>query len=158
VTSRRSAVALASIIWIALAAPVFAGDAVAIGYNANGIWTAVTYFRSATPRGGKDYKTEEQAREFAMRDIRRRSQYPPTTVRVFSASEKTGYVAVARGQNKTGTDVHGVGRGKSQGEADRKALELLSAAGAGAEEKIVYRYFSYGSPSSPRRVFDRTRP
>jgi len=133
-----------------------AGDAVAIGYNADGIWTAVTYFRSATPRGGKDYKTEEQAREFAMRDIRRRSQYPPTTVRVFSASEKTGYVAVARGQNKFGTDIHGVGRGKSQGEADRKALELLSAAGAGAEEKIVYRYFSYGSPSSPRRVSDRT--
>ena len=74
----------------------------------------------------------------------------------FSASEKTGYVAVARGQNKSGTDIHGVGRGKSQGEADRKALELLSAAGAGAEEKIVYRYFSYGGPSSPRRVFDRT--
>jgi len=133
-----------------------AGDAVAIGYNADGVWTAVTYFRSATPKGGKDYKTEEQAREFATRDIRRRSQYPPTTVRVFSASEKTGYVAVARGQNKSGTDIHGVGRGKSQGEADHKALELLSAAGASADEKIVYRYFSYGGPSSPRRVVDRT--
>src|SRR5437899_1670429 len=118
-----------------LASRLVAGDAVAIGYNADGVWTAVTYFRSATPKGGKDYKTEEQAREFAMRDIRRRSQYPPTTVRVFSASEKTGYVAVARGQNKSGTDIHGVGRGKSQGEADHKALELLSAAGARAEEK-----------------------
>jgi len=42
-----------------------AGDAVAIGYNADGIWTDVTYFRSATPKRGKDYRTADQAREFA---------------------------------------------------------------------------------------------
>ena len=154
--TRLSIAVLCSSLLLAPCSSLVAGDAVAIGYNADGVWTAVTYFRSATSKGGKDYKTEEQAREFAMRDIRRRSQYPPTTVRVFSASEKTGYVAVARGQNKSGTDIHGVGRGQSQGEADHKALELLSAAGAGTEEKIVYRYFSYGGPSSPRRVVDRT--
>jgi len=148
--TRFSIAVLCSSLLVAPSSWLLAGDAVAIGYNADGVWTAVTYFRSATPKGGKDYKTQEQAREFAMRDIRRRSQYPPTTVRAFSASEKTGFVAVGRGQNKSGTDIHGVGRGKSQAEADRNALELLDAAGAATEEKIVYRYFSYGSNSAKR--------
>ena len=126
---------------------LLAGDAVAIGYNQDGVWTAVTYYRSATPKGGKDYKTEVEARELATRDARRRSEFPPTTIRIFSASDKTGFVAVARGQNKSGTDIHGVGRGKTQAEADAKALKLLSDDGAGAEQKVIYRYFSYGADS-----------
>jgi len=130
-----------------LAPRASAGDAVAIGYNQDGVWTAVTYYRSATRKGGKDYKTEEQAREFATRDVRRRSEYPPTTIHIFSSSDKTGFVAVARGQNKSGTDIHGVGRGKTQAEADEKALELLNGSGAGGEQKIIYRYFSHGADS-----------
>ena len=129
---------------------LLAGDAVAIGYNQDGVWTAVTYYRSATPKGGKDYKTEAEARELAARDARRRSEYPPTTIHIFSASDKTGFVAVARGQNKSGTDIHGVGRGKTQAEADAKALKLLSDDGAGAEQKVIYRYFSYGADSAKR--------
>ena len=127
------------------ASGAFAGDAVAIGYNQDGVWTAVTYYRSGTHKGGKDYKTEPQARELATRDARRRSEYPPTTIHVFSSSDKTGFVAVARGKNKSGTDIHGVGRGTTQAEADQKALELLNGSGAGAEQKIIYRYFSYGA-------------
>jgi hypothetical protein len=30
-------------------------------------------------------------------------------------------------------------------QADNSTLELLNAAGVGAEHKIVYRYFSYGA-------------
>ena len=47
--------------------PVRAGDAVAIGYNADGVWTSVTYFSSGTPKGGPRYKNEEEAREFLFR-------------------------------------------------------------------------------------------
>jgi hypothetical protein len=126
---------------------LWAGDAVAIGYNADGIWTDVTYYRSATRKGGKDYRTSEQARQFALRDVRRRSQSDVATTHILSSSDSTGFVAVARGQDKSGRDFHGVGRGKSQAEADKKALELLNQAGAGAEQKIVYRYFSYGGAS-----------
>ena len=135
---------------------LWAGDAVAIGYNADGVWTAVTYDRSATPKRGKDYRTSAQARDFAIRDVRKRSESNVATTHILSSSDSTGFVAVARGQDKSGRDFHGVGRGKSQAEADKKAFDLLNEADAGAEQKIVYRYFSYGGPSSPRRVFDRT--
>src|ERR1700737_5217047 len=55
---------------------LFAGDAVAIGYNAEGVWTAVTYYASSTPKGGgKDYKTEKEAQELALRDVRKRSEH-----------------------------------------------------------------------------------
>jgi hypothetical protein len=125
---------------------LLAGDAVAIGYNENGIWTGVTYYCSSKPKGGgKDYKTENGAREEAMRDLRRRSAYAATTVKILSSSDATGFVALARGHDQAGRDFHGVGRGKSQAEADKKAFDLLNQAGASAEQKIVYRYFSYGS-------------
>ena len=133
-----------------LAAPcswLRAGDAVAIGYNANGIWTDVTYYRSATRKGGKDYRTSDEAREFALRDVRRRSQSEIATTHILSASDSSGFVAVARGQDQSGKDFHAVGRGKSQIEADKKALSELNEARAGAEQKIVYRYFSHGSDS-----------
>jgi hypothetical protein len=126
---------------------LWAGDAVAIGYSADGIWTDVTYYRSATARGGKDYRTSERAREFALRDVRRRSQSAIATTHILSFSDSTGFVAVARGQDKSGRDFHGVGRGKSPAEADKKAFDLLNQAGAGAEQKIVYHYFSYGGDS-----------
>ena len=92
----------------------------------------------------------------AIRDVRKRSESNVATTHILSSSDSTGFVAVARGQDKSGRDFHGVGRGKSQAEADKKAFDLLNEADAGAEQKIVYRYFSYGGPSSPRRVFDRT--
>jgi hypothetical protein len=122
-----------------------AGDAVAIGYNEEGVWTGITYYASSSPKGGKDYKIENGAREEAMRDLRRRSSYAATAVKILSSSDSTGFVAVARGKDKSGTDIHGVGRGKKQAEADKKALELLNESGAGAERKIIYRYFSYGA-------------
>src|ERR1700675_1487240 len=124
-----------------------AGDAVAIGYNADGIWTDVTYFRSATRKGGKDYRTADQAREFALRDVRRRSQSVIATTHILSSSDSTGFVAVARGQDQSGRDFHGVGRGKSQAEADKKAIDLLTHDRAGARRKIVYRYFTHGAES-----------
>jgi hypothetical protein len=130
-----------------LAPRASAGDAVVIGYNADGIWTDVTYYRSATRKGGKDYKTEEEARQLATRDVRRRSQSAVAKTTILSSSDTTGFVAVARGQNKSGTDIHGVGRGKTQAEADEKALELLNGSGAGGEQKIIYRYFSHGADS-----------
>ncbi len=134
--------------WVLCAASrLVAGDAVAIGYNANGVWTDVTYFRSATPKGGKDYRTSTQGREFALRDVRRRSQSAVATARILSSSDSTSFVAVARGQSKSGKDVNVVGRGETQNQADKEALAQLSATGAGAEQKIVYRYFSYGADS-----------
>ena len=138
---------LFSSVLLAPCSTLLGGDAVAIGYNADGIWTDVTYYRSATNKGGKDYRTSDQAREFAVRDVRRRSQSAVATTHILSSSDSTGFVAVARGRDESGRDFHAVGRGKSQGEADKKALSELNEAGAGAEQKIVYRYFSYGGPS-----------
>ena len=124
-----------------------AGDAVAIGYNAEGVWTGVTYYASSKPKGGKDYKTENGAREEAMRDLRKRSSYAASTVNILSSSDSTGFVAVARGKDKSGKDVNVVGRGKSQTDADKQAIAQLNQAGASTEQKIVYRYFSHGSDS-----------
>ena len=127
-----------------------AGDAVAIGYNTDGVWTGITYYASAAPKGGKDYKIENGAREEAMRDLRRRSSYAATTIKILSSSDSTGFVAVARSKDKSGKDVNMVGRGKTQAEANKKALELLNESGAAAEQKIIYRYFSYGVDSAKR--------
>src|SRR2546421_12513103 len=108
---------ISSLIYLAFVSAVFAGDAVAIGYNSDGVWTGVTYYASSKPKGGKDYKTENGAREEAMRDLRRRSSYAATTVKILSSSDSTGFVAVARGKDKSERDFHAVGRGKSQAEA-----------------------------------------
>ena len=43
-----------------------------------------------------------------------------------------------------------IGRGKSQKEADADALKKLHATKAITEEKIFYRYFSYGSDAGAR--------
>jgi hypothetical protein len=42
----------------------------------------------------------------------------------------------------------GLGRGKSQAEADENALQKLRDREATENEKIVYRYFSYGADST----------
>jgi hypothetical protein len=132
---------------LCLASPLFAGDAVAIGYNKESVWTGVTYYASSKPKGGKDYKTENGAREEAMRDLRKRSSYAASTVKILSSSDSTGFVAVARAKDKSGKDINVVGRGKSQADADEQAIAQLNQAGASTEQKIVYRYFSYGADS-----------
>jgi hypothetical protein len=126
---------------------LWAGDAVAVGYNKEGVWTAVTYYSSSTPKGGKDYKTEKEAREFALRDVRKRSEHETAAASVLASSDSTGFVAVGRGQTKSGKDVNVVGRGETQNQADKEAFAQLSAAGAGAKQKIVYHYFTHGSDS-----------
>ena len=133
------------LVWI-LPPQLFAGDAVVVGYNADGLWTAVTYFASSTPKGGRDYKDKAQAREHALRDLKRRGGPGMVRSTVLSDSDATGYVAVARGTNGD-ADVNVVGRGKTQPEADSAALSQLKEAGADSKQKIVYRYFSYGADS-----------
>jgi hypothetical protein len=128
-----------------------AGDAVAMGYNADGVWTAVTYNRSSTPMGGAHYRNAAQAGAAALRDLHVRASEDLARTKVIGQSDLTGYVAVARGRAaKIDLDVTAIGRGKSQVEADEKALEKLSEAGAAMKEKIVYRYFSYGADSAVR--------
>jgi hypothetical protein len=125
---------------------VRAGDAVAVGYNADGVWAAVTYYSSSTPAGGKDYKDSAHAREAALRDVRRRGS-DVAKGEVIAASDRTGNFAVARGKPASGRELIVVGYGTSQVEADKAALEKLTEAGAAANQAVMYRYFSYGSDS-----------
>jgi hypothetical protein len=134
-----------------LSANVRAGDAVAIGYNSDGVWTAVTYYRSSTPAGGADYKNSAEAREEALRDLRARGGKNLAKASILASSDSTGYFTVARGKNKSGKDVTVVGYAKSQAEADEKALAQLSKAGATDKQEVVYRYFSYGADSAANR-------
>ena len=126
---------------------LLAGDAVAIGYNSEGVWTAVTYYNSSTPRGGKDYKNQKEAEEAAIRDLRRRGEIRAAKENILSSSDSTGFVAVGRGTIPGHGEVTLVRRGKSQVEADANAFAELNKDGATAEQKIVYRYFSYGTDS-----------
>ena len=130
---------------LCLGGPVHAGDAVVVGYNSEGIWTTVTYYCSSTPKGGADYKTSAQAREAALRDLRRRGKGELAKTSVLAESDSTGFVAVARAKKKSDKDVIVVGRGKSQAEADKEVLEKLNRAGAAIDQKIVYRFHSYGA-------------
>ena len=136
---------ISSLIYLAFVSAVFAGDAVAVGYNSDGIWTGVTYYASSKPKGGKDYKTEHEAGEEAVRDLQKRSANKAARVEILSSSDATGFVAVGRGKEKSGKELNLVGRGKSQAEADQDAFGKLTAAGAKTKPKIVYRYFSYGA-------------
>ena len=136
--------------------PVLAGDAVVIGYNYEGVWTAVTYNRSSTPKGGPHYHDAVQACTFALRDLRVRASDDLVRTEIVGKSDRTGYVAVAQGKaiarNK---DVTAVGRGKSQMEADQNALKKLNDREATTDEQIVYRYFSYGADSTVHRRASR---
>lgn len=132
-----------------LAATAFAGDAVAIGYNYEGAWTAVTYNRSSTPKGSPNYHDSAKACQFAIRDLWARASEYLARTEIVGQSDRTGYVAVAQGKAiERNKDVTAVGRGRTQAEADANALKLLNGREATTEPSIVYRYFSYGSESS----------
>lgn len=123
----------------------FAGDAVAIGYNGDGIWTSVTYYSSSLPKGARDYKTEAEACQEALRDIRKRGGEGLARAEILSSSDATGFVAVGRGTDKSKKDQNVVGRGNAQTEADQQAMAELNQRGATKNQKIVYRYFSHGA-------------
>ena len=134
-----------------VAHPVLAGDAIAIGYNHDGVWTAVTYNRSSTPKGGRHYREAAQACIFAQRDLQVRASEDLVRTKIIGQSDKTGYVAVVRGRaEKRNTDVTAIGRGKSQAEADENGLQKLNDSDAKSNQEIVYRYFSYGADSGAR--------
>src|SRR5438270_6902520 len=140
---------LSLLLLVVSVASTFAGDAVVIGYNAAGMWTAVTYSRSSTPNGGGHYKDQAQAREQAFVDLKRRGAgMGMVTGKVLAKSDLTGFAAVARGKTGDNSDVTVVGYGSSQQEADSKAVAQLNSADAHSHQKIVYRYFSYGADSS----------
>jgi len=125
-----------------------AGDAVAVGYNAEGVWTVVTYYASSTPQGGTDYKNSAEARETALRDIRRRANEGVTKTGILASSDSTSYAAVARAETNAGKDVLVVGYGKSPAEAEKKATDNLKGHGATSKQKIMYRYFSNGADAA----------
>src|ERR1700730_8682333 len=77
---------------------VSAGDAIAIAYNQDGVWTAVTYNRSSTPKGGLHYRDAAEARTFALRDLRARANEDLASTKIIGESDLTGYVTVARGR------------------------------------------------------------
>jgi hypothetical protein len=125
-----------------------AGDAVAMAYNSDGVWIALTYIRSITPKGGAHYHDSTEAAASARRDLHRRAGMYLFRTKVLGQSDRTCYVTVARGSSpKPNTSVTAIGRGKTQSEADQDAVQQLSHAAA-ADQKIVYQYFSYGSDSN----------
>ena len=129
-------------------APIYAGDAVVVGYNADGVWTTWTYYCSSTPKGGRDYKDAAKARDAALRDLRRRGKGEVARTDVLAESDQTGYFACARAKTPKGKDVMVVGFGQSQADADKEALDKLRRGDGTAEQKIVYRYHSYGADSA----------
>ena len=140
--------AILGALFCVIACPTFAGDAVAIGYNYEGAWTAVTYNRSSTPKGGPNYHDSAKACQFATRDLWARASEYLVRTEIVGQSDQTGYVAVAQGKAiERNKDVTAVGRGRSQNEADANALKLLNAREATTEPAVVYRYFSYGADS-----------
>lgn len=122
-----------------------AGDAVAIGYNSDGVWTAATYYCSGTPKGGADYKDEAGAREAALSDLKKRAGEGVVTTKVIAASDRTGHFAYARGKTPKGDDVHAVGYGASKEAAGQDAFAELQRAGATRKQAVIYNYFSHGS-------------
>lgn len=124
-----------------------AGDAVAVGYNSAGVWTMVTYYSSSTAKGGADYKNSAEARQAALRDLRRRAGESLAKSDVIAASDLTIYAVVARAETREGKDVIVVGYGKSGAEAEKKATDDLKRKEATAKQKIIYRYFSHGADS-----------
>jgi hypothetical protein len=133
-----------------VASSVNAGDAVAIGYTAEGMWTSVTYYSSSTPKGGADYKNSADARAAALQDLRRRAGENMARSEVLASSDSTTHVVVARAETRAGKDVIVVGYGKTEAEAEKKAVNDLKQNGATAKQKTMYRYFSHGEDSAPR--------
>jgi hypothetical protein len=141
---------LVGVLFLATNSQLFSGDAVAIGYNSDGVWTSVTYYSSSQPKGSKDYKTETEARDEALRDLKKRGDQTTTRTEILSSSDSTGFVAVARGHGRSARDTNIVGRGKSQIEADESAMAELKKSGATKNQRIVYRYFSNGANGEKR--------
>lgn len=144
-----------------IARQAWAGDAIAMGFRYDGVWTALTYFRSLTPKGGLHYWTAAQACSFARRDLHKRASEDLARTEIIGQSDRTGYVAIARAHLvNANKGIAVIGRGKSQREADENALKKLNRTEpATTNAKIVFRYFSYGADSqkastdkSPRRV------
>jgi hypothetical protein len=136
-----------------IATPVAdAGDAVVIGYNADGVWTSVIYYCSGTPKGGADYKDEASAREAAVADLKKRAGEGVVTTKVLAASDRTGHFAYARGKNRAGEDLHAVGYGASKEAAEADATGQLQQLCVPGKRKVIYNYFSHGSTPavSPR--------
>ena len=121
-----------------------AGDAVAIGYNDKGVWTAVMYYSSGTPKGGSDYKDAAGARDAALRDLKKRAGAQQATSKIIASSDKTGNFAVASARSSTAKDVFAVGYGKSAEEAEKDAFAQLARQKATEKKKVHYRYFSHG--------------
>ena len=124
-----------------------AGDAVAIGYNDKGIWTAVIYYCSGTAKGGSDYKDAAGAREAALQDLKKRAGEDQASARIIASSDKTGHFAVASARVSTAPDagdVFAVGYGQSKEGAEKDAFAQLAHQKATEKKKVHYRYFSHG--------------
>ena len=123
-----------------------AGDAVAIGYNDKGIWTAVMYYCSGTPKGGADYKDAKGAREAALKDLKSRAGEHQASSKIISSSDKTGNFAVtsARASTAGAKDIFAVGYGQSEADAEKDAFAQLARQGATEKKKVHYKYFSHG--------------
>lgn len=158
--SRRSAAITLCLIGLGWLPHVRAGDAVAIGYNADGVWTAVTYYCSSTPKGGADYKDEAAAREAAVRDLQSRAGEGVVKTTIIASSDRTGHFAYARGERRRDqtmysdvvagrSDVHAVGFGPSKAAAAQNALAELRRQGGTGKGKVIYSYFSHGAERAP---------
>ena len=124
-----------------------AGDAVAIGYNDKGIWTAVMYYSSGTPKGGSDYKDAAGAREAALKDLKKRAGQEQATSKIIASSDKTGNFAVASARASKAEDARdnfAVGYGKSKEAAEKDAFDQLARQKATEKKKVHYKYFSHG--------------
>src|SRR4051812_44625902 len=143
---------LASLVCL-IANQATAGDAIAMASRNDGVWTALTYFRSLTPKGGRHYWTAAQACTNARRDLHIRAADDLVVTRIIDQSDQTGYVAIARAHlTNTNKGVAVIGRGKSQRDADQNALKKLKRAEpATTSVNIVFRYFSYGADSGKGR-------
>ena len=143
---------LAAVFLCASTTPSRAGDALAIGYNSDGVWTAVIYYCSGTAKGGADYKDESGARAAALRDLKQRAGEGIVKTEVLAASDRTGYVAYARGKTAAGKDLHAVGYDLTEQEAEKRAFADLKQHGAAKELKVIYHYFSHGAePAKPAK-------
>jgi len=124
-----------------------AGDAVAIGYNDKGIWTAVIYYCSGTPKGGSDYKDAAGAREAALQDLKKRAGEQQATSKIIASSDKTGHFAVASARASTAEDakdIFAVGYGESKEAAEKDVFDQLAKQKATEKKKVHYNYFSHG--------------
>jgi hypothetical protein len=125
-----------------------AGDAVAIGYNDKGMWTAVMYYCSGTPKGGSDYKDAKGACEAALKDLKKRAGEQQATSKIIASSDKTGHFACASARASTAEgarDIFAVGYGQSAEEAEKDVFAQLARQKATEKKKVHYKYFSHGA-------------